>query len=159
MKSDYFLYKSCVNLSEKGNTLSVKASALIFVYKWLIEIHIHCSDTFSCRLKDCIVCSNRLCVMQKHICNLEGKMHPGESFTLELWATEGANVITEEQESITTHEPRYTLSVLDILHAKAKNGKFAIFIVPQGTVLPYIIHYYYAPNCTCRPMYQRILCI
>lgn len=29
-------------------------------------------------------------------------------------------------------EPRYTLTVVDIAHRKAKNGQFAIFIAPWG---------------------------
>ena len=58
-------------------------------------------------------------------------MHPGESFTLELWDGEEKSVSNTNRRDA-TYEPRYTLTVKDIPHAKTKNGKFAVFIVPQG---------------------------
>ena len=44
----------------------------------------------------------------------------GEQFRVDLW-----------NENI-DNEPRYTLTVVDVAHRKAKNGQFAIFIAPWG---------------------------
>ena len=46
-------------------------------------------------------------------------VHPGESTQIDLWTTE-------------SKEPKYTLTVIDQTRANAKNGQFAIFIVPHG---------------------------
>ena len=35
--------------------------------------------------------------------------------------------------------PRYSLTVVDITKASGKNGKFAIFIVPQGATISFTI--------------------
>lgn len=46
-------------------------------------------------------------------------VHPGESTQIDLWTTE-------------SKEPKYTLTIVDQVKAKAKNGQFSIFIVPHG---------------------------
>lgn len=46
-------------------------------------------------------------------------LHPGESTQIDLWTTE-------------SKEPKYTLTIVDQVKGKAKNGQFAIFIVPHG---------------------------
>jgi len=46
-------------------------------------------------------------------------VHPGESTQIDLWTTEGK-------------DPKYSLSIVDQSKGKAKNGQFAIFIVPHG---------------------------
>ena len=49
------------------------------------------------------------------------RLHVGEmAIQLDLWSP-----------GIST-EPRYSFAVIDIQKKKAKNGPFAIFIVPQG---------------------------
>jgi len=46
-------------------------------------------------------------------------VHPGESTQMDLWTAE-------------SKEPKYTLTIVDQAKGKAKNGQFAIFIVPHG---------------------------
>lgn len=52
------------------------------------------------------------------------RLHIGETaFQMDLWLP---SVLTA---------PRYTLSVVDLHKRKAKNGPFAVFIVPQGRLV------------------------
>lgn len=48
-------------------------------------------------------------------------LHPGDpSVQVQLWS------------DATSEEARYTFTIIDIHKSRAKNGPFAIFIVPQG---------------------------
>jgi len=53
-------------------------------------------------------------------------VHPGESTQINLWTTE-------------SKEPKYTLTIIDQVKGKAKNGQFAVFIVPHGRYIIYIL--------------------
>ena len=56
---------------------------------------------------------------------LSEKCHPGQHLKVDLYSASGS----AKQRS----DPRYSMTAVDIQHSLAKNGKFAIFIVPQGT--------------------------
>jgi len=67
-----------------------------------------------------MVCSFSEYTNSKLMSIFTGKFDPQNSFSLELWGTEGYR------------EPRYTLTVVDSPPFKDQNGLYAIFIVPHG---------------------------
>ena len=58
---------------------------------------------------------------------LSEKCCPGQHLNVDLYLTSGS----PKQRC----EPRYSMTTVDIPQSSGKNGKFAIFIVPQGTVI------------------------
>lgn len=52
------------------------------------------------------------------------KLCPGQPVMVDLYQASG----NQKQRS----EARYSMTTVDLQHSSAKNGKFAIFIVPQG---------------------------
>ena len=64
--------------------------------------------------------------------HLTEKCHPGQHLDVDLYLTPGS---CSKQRSV----PRYSLTVVDITKASGKNGKFAIFIVPQGATISFTI--------------------
>ena len=77
---------------------------------WRIDITFYCKPL------------NFVCIPH----SLLGKCCPGQHVNVDLYLTSGS----PRQRS----GPRYAMTVVDIQQSSAKNGKFAIFIVPQGTV-------------------------
>ena len=57
------------------------------------------------------------------LCHSE-KLSPGQHVMVDLYLASG----NQKQRS----EARYSMTAVDLQHSSAKNGKFAIFIVPQG---------------------------
>ena len=61
------------------------------------------------------------------LCFPAEKLRPKQHLNVDLYLSSGG----QKQRS----EPRYSMAVVDIQPSLAKNGKFAIFIVPQGNML------------------------
>lgn len=61
------------------------------------------------------------------LCFPAEKLRPKQHLNVDLYLSSGG----QKQRS----EPRYSMAIVDIQPSLAKNGKFAIFIVPQGNVL------------------------
>lgn len=57
------------------------------------------------------------------MCHSE-KFCPGQHVMVDLYLASG------NQKQIS--DPCYSMAIVDLQHSPAKNGKFAIFIVPQG---------------------------
>lgn len=57
------------------------------------------------------------------LCHSE-KLFPGQHVMVDLYLASGS----QKQRN----DPRYSMTIVDLQHSFAKNGKFAIFIVPQG---------------------------
>ena len=60
------------------------------------------------------------------ISTLTVEQHLEERLSVDLWVASGSD---KERKS-----PRYSLSVVDIPACETKNGKFAVFIVPEGEI-------------------------
>lgn len=61
------------------------------------------------------------------LCFSAEKLRPKQHLNVDLYLSSGG----QKQRS----EPRYSMAIVDIQPSLAKNGKFAIFIVPQGNML------------------------
>ena len=81
------------------------------------------------------------------------EQHLEERLSVDLWVASGSD---KERKS-----PRYSLSVVDIPACETKNGKFAVFIVPEGEInyqqCIYYVHYTGAHfNTVFAPVLQRL---
>ena len=68
-----------------------------------------------------LICS--FCFSCFHVFHAE-KLCPGQHVMVDLYSASGS----QKQRN----NPRYSMTVVDLQHSSAKNGRFAIFIVPQG---------------------------
>lgn len=63
-------------------------------------------------------------------------IRPGEEAQFDLWAADSPATPSTPTSNSLTAEPRFSLHVVDNPNTRHKSGQFAVFIVPQGRLVP-----------------------